>query len=92
MMISLMHFNDFIILIFRVCYLAGELVQTLRIKQPELGITDDDVLCVKIAGLCNNLGCGPFSHMFETTFIPKARKGHKNWKVASCLVSCYAQV
>ena len=70
-------------LIFRVCYLAGELVNTLKTKQPELDITDNDVLCVKMAGLCYNLGCGPFSGMFETTFIPKARKDRKEWKVVN---------
>ena len=67
---------------FRVCHLAGELVETLKMKQPELGITSDDVLCVKMAGLCNNLGCGPFSYMFETTFIPKAIGSGKKWQVA----------
>ena len=70
-------------LIFRVCYLAGELVNTLKTKQPELDITNNDVLCVKMAGLCYNLGCGPFSGMFETTFIPKARKDRKEWKVVN---------
>ena len=68
---------------FRVCYLAGELVETLKTKQPELAITNDDVLCVKMAGLCNNLGCGPFSYMFQKNFIPKARKDLKNWKVVT---------
>lgn len=67
---------------FRVCYLAGELAETLKTKQPELGITNDDVLCVKMAGLCKHLGCGPFSYMFENTFIPKARKDCAKWKVA----------
>lgn len=37
-------------------YLAGELVETLQKKQPELSISDKDVLCVKIAGLCHDLG------------------------------------
>lgn len=38
------------------CHLAGELLEALRLKQSELEITDKDVLCVKIAGLCHDLG------------------------------------
>ena len=64
----------------RVCHLAGELVETLKARQPDLGITDKDVLCVKMAGLCHDLGHGPFSHMFDGLFIPQARPGSK-WKV-----------
>ena len=42
----------------RVGYLAGDLVEMLKLKQPELDITETDVLCVKIAGLCHDLGEG----------------------------------
>ncbi|XP_055022361.1 deoxynucleoside triphosphate triphosphohydrolase SAMHD1 isoform X1 [Boleophthalmus pectinirostris] len=59
-------------------YLAGRLVQALNEKQPELLISRRDILCVQIAGLCHDLVCllsghGPFSHMFDGIFIPKAR-------------------
>ncbi|XP_037832975.1 deoxynucleoside triphosphate triphosphohydrolase SAMHD1 isoform X2 [Kryptolebias marmoratus] len=62
-----------------VAFLAGQLVQHLKEKQPELDITERDVLCVQIAGLCHDLGHGPFSHLFDAKFIPKACQ-RDTWK------------
>lgn len=55
------------------CYLAGKFVKQLKKRQPELGITDYDVLCVRVAALCYNMGHGPFSDTFGME-ISKASK------------------
>jgi HD superfamily phosphohydrolase len=48
------------------------MVNRLRNAQPQLNITDRDVRCVEVAGLCHDLGHGPFSHVWDNEFIPKA--------------------
>ncbi|XP_043382693.1 deoxynucleoside triphosphate triphosphohydrolase SAMHD1 isoform X3 [Chelonia mydas] len=69
-------------------YLAGCLVQALHERQPELEINQRDILCVQIAGLCHDLGHGPFSHMFDGRFIPLARPGLK-WKHETASVQMF---
>ncbi|OXB57335.1 hypothetical protein ASZ78_011755 [Callipepla squamata] len=69
-------------------YLAGCLVRELKERQPELDITQRDILCVEIAGLCHDLGHGPFSHMFDGRFIPRAREG-LNWKHETASVEMF---
>uniref|UniRef100_A0A669DNP1 HD domain-containing protein n=1 Tax=Oreochromis niloticus TaxID=8128 RepID=A0A669DNP1_ORENI len=63
-----------------VAYLAGEFAKALKVKQPELNITGRDVLCVQIAGLCHDLGHGPFSRLFDLMFNPEADPPTKDWK------------
>jgi len=46
-------------------HLAYEMIKGIRTRQPELCVTDEDVLCVVIAALCHDLGHPAFSHMFE---------------------------
>ena len=65
---------------YSVCYLAGEFIERLQQRQPELNITESDILCIKLAALCHDLGHGPFSHVFDGLFIPKLNLPRK-WKV-----------
>ncbi|KAI0368467.1 HD-domain/PDEase-like protein [Pilatotrama ljubarskyi] len=53
-----------------VAYLAQTLAMHLKDSQPSLGITQRDVQCVTIAGLCHDLGHGPWSHVWDNMFIP----------------------
>ena len=64
----------------RVCHIAGEFVKTIRNNQPELAITDEDVLCVMLAGLFHDLGHGPFSHIFDSMVVPLLDPSNP-WKV-----------
>ena len=54
-------------------------------KEEQIEITKKESLCVKIAGLCHDLGHGPFSHFFDGVFMPQAKSNSK-WQheQASC--------
>ncbi|XP_047675005.1 deoxynucleoside triphosphate triphosphohydrolase SAMHD1-like isoform X2 [Tachysurus fulvidraco] len=71
-----------------VAHLAGELVRSLRGHGEE--ITKQDELCVQIAGLCHDLGHGPFSHVFET--FMKEAKPELNWKHEQASIKMFEQL
>ncbi|XP_025115815.1 deoxynucleoside triphosphate triphosphohydrolase SAMHD1-like isoform X1 [Pomacea canaliculata] len=71
-----------------VCHLAGQLVTALQRRQPWLNISKKDILCVQIAGLCHDLGHGPFSHVFDNKFIPLVVKDG-SWKHEEASVAMF---
>eukprot|EP00760_Papus_ankaliazontas_P015699 PhM_4_TR16672/c0_g1_i1/m.92996 len=70
-------------------HLANKMVSHLQnLHAGEIDISDRDVLCVSIAGLCHDLGHGPFSHLFEL-YINEARTrlGRPKWHHEDCSLS-----
>ncbi|CAJ0848998.1 14802_t:CDS:2, partial [Entrophospora sp. SA101] len=64
-------------------HLSNKLLKQLYKNQPELksGSFESDLKCVTLAGLCHDLGHGPFSHVFDNRVIPKLKLGHEEGSV-----------
>lgn len=56
-------------------HLARQQMLHLQRNQPELNIVDHLVEIVAVAGLCHDLGHGPFSHTFEHWAFEKYKRG-----------------
>ncbi|KAI9218564.1 HD phosphohydrolase domain-containing protein [Blastocladiella britannica] len=59
-------------------HLAGQMIQRLHSSQPNLEISQEDAGAIQIAGLCHDLGHGPYSHVFDGVVIP-AITGNRDW-------------
>ena len=65
-------------------HLAGMMIERLRDVSDHKEydhkeyVTPKDILCVKIAALCHDLGHGPFSHVFEKTMKNKLIEYHES--------------
>ena len=70
-----------------VAYLGRLMIEKIRINHKELNITYSDILNVEIAGLCHDLGHGPFSHLFDS-FLEKVFPNNKlnKHEERSCLL------
>lgn len=55
-----------------VMYLAGQFCNKIQKDHPS--VSHIDKICVMMAGLCHDLGHGPFSHLWEA-FVANARPG-----------------
>jgi HD superfamily phosphohydrolase len=66
-------------------FFAKHQMSILRDKQPELRLNSRDVEIVALAGLCHDLGHGPFSHAFET-FISNAGVHFEHEEMSAKLV------
>mmetsp|Transcript_20030 Transcript_20030/g.60559 ORF Transcript_20030/g.60559 Transcript_20030/m.60559 type:complete len:555 (+) Transcript_20030:346-2010(+) len=63
-----------------VAHLAEQMAERIRSAQGrELGITRRDVETVELAGLCHDLGHGPYSHVFDSEFLKRVGVPHGSW-------------
>ena len=81
-----------------VYHLAGKVIDRLKQIEPnriydikELGmsttLTDKIAECIKIAGLCHDIGHGPFSHVFDDILLATSTSLHKHHETRSCLIT-----
>lgn len=63
-----------------VAHLARHFVTQLSNSQKELNINEQDILCIEIAGLCHDLGHGPFSHLYDAKFLPLVRNDYHEFE------------
>jgi len=78
-------------------HLTGKMLEKIREQYPakqyqiiELGgsfeLTQEIAEMIKIAGLCHDIGHGPFSHIFDDVILQNSIHPNKTHEVRSCLI------
>lgn len=57
-----------------------------EISKFKMKLTGKIIELIKIAGLCYNLGCGPFGHLFDQEILKGINHPHRYHKMRSCLI------
>lgn len=81
-----------------VYHLTGKVLERIMIQYPEktydlveLGgkvqLTQLIVECIKIAGLCHDIGHGPFSHIFDDVLLRNSTHPNRHHEIRSCLIT-----
>lgn len=76
-------------------HLAGLLVNSIKkykfiipkLKNEKEKLSKGEVECIKIAGLCHDLGHGPYSHIFDDIILKNSKSPNKTHEVRSCLLT-----
>lgn len=67
-----------------VANLSKEMMESIRHNNPELNISDETIENVQIAGLCHDLGHGPFSHLFDNSLLTGVKSCNVEHEERSC--------
>lgn len=81
-----------------VYHLAGKMLEKIKHYYPDniycipelnltaTKLTDKIIECIKIAGLCHDLGHGPFSHIFDDMLLKNSVHPNRFHETRSCLI------
>ena len=57
-----------------------------EISSEPIKLSDKIVECIKIAGLCHDIGHGPFSHIFDDILLVNSTHPNRHHEARSCLI------